>query len=183
MFVEVTACAVCLWCASERYHLLTLGTDHFIFKWHLQFCRKKCFPRLSIQQCCLIWQSRSGTNVTTALPLWVAELLPAQGRSAGCGTVEPSPLDQEVPLSGGQVKAPAAGRHVPRRSFASAQSYLQWTTMGPASGGLQALTRRRKARIGVGYSGTPWSGQAMNWNCRSSRFSLEPFCWRQKGVV
>lgn len=48
--------------------------------------------------------------------------------------------------------------------------------MGPASGGLQAFTRRRKARMGVGYSGTPWSGQAMNWNCRNSRFSLEPFC-------
>lgn len=74
-----------------------------------------------------------------------------------------------------QVKAPAASRHT--------QSYLQCTTMGPASVGLQALTRRRKARIGVGYSGTPWSGQAMNWNCRSSVFSLEPFCQRQRGVV
>ena len=61
--------------------------------------------------------------------------------------------------------------------------YLQWTTMGPASGGLQVLTLRRKARNGVGYSGTPWSGHAVNWNCRTSRFSLEPFwgcqghCW------
>ena len=53
--------------------------------------------------------------------------------------------------------------------------YLQWTTMGPASEGLQALTRRRKASVGVGYSGTPWSGQAMNWNCLTSLFSLEPF--------
>lgn len=32
---------------------------------------------------------------------------------------------------------------------------LQWTTMGPASGGLHVFTRRRKARMGVGYSGTP----------------------------
>lgn len=35
------------------------------------------------------------------------------------------------------------------------QTHLQWTTMGPASGGLQALTLRRKARKGVGCSGTP----------------------------
>lgn len=55
--------------------------------------------------------------------------------------------------------------------------HLQWTTMGPVSGGLQALTLRRKASVDVGYSGTPWSGQAMNWNCRTSLFSLEPFCW------
>ena len=47
--------------------------------------------------------------------------------------------------------------------------------MGPASGGLQVLTRRRKARKGVGYSGTPWSGHAVNWNCLTSRFSLDPF--------
>lgn len=53
--------------------------------------------------------------------------------------------------------------------------------MGPASGGLQALTLRRKARMGVGYSGTPWSGQAMNWNCLISLFSLEPFCWKRVG--
>lgn len=32
---------------------------------------------------------------------------------------------------------------------------LQCTTMGPASGGLQVFTRRRKAKMGVGYSGTP----------------------------
>lgn len=44
---------------------------------------------------------------------------------------------------------------MPKHSFVNALSYLQWTTIGPASGGLQALTRRRKARIGVGYSGTP----------------------------
>lgn len=54
--------------------------------------------------------------------------------------------------------------------------YLQCTTMGPASGGLQVLTLRRKARKGVGCSGTPWSGQAVNWNCLTSLFSLDPFC-------
>lgn len=54
--------------------------------------------------------------------------------------------------------------------------YLQCTTIGPASGGLQVLTLRRKARKGVGCSGTPWSGQAVNWNCLTSRFSLDPFC-------
>lgn len=55
-------------------------------------------------------------------------------------------------------------------------SYLQCTTMGPASGGLQVLTLRKKARKGVGCSGTPWSGQAVNWNCLTSLFSLDPFC-------
>lgn len=61
---------------------------------------------------------------------------------------------------------------------------LQWTTMGPASGGLHVFTRRRKAKMGVGYSGTPWSGQAMNWNCLTSRFSLEPFCrQRERGKM
>ena len=54
-------------------------------------------------------------------------------------------------------------------------AYLQCTTIGPASGGLQVLTRRRKAKNGVGCSGTPWSGQAVNWNCLTSLFSLEPF--------
>lgn len=34
-------------------------------------------------------------------------------------------------------------------------SYLQCTTIGPASGGLQVLTLRKKARKGVGCSGTP----------------------------
>lgn len=33
--------------------------------------------------------------------------------------------------------------------------YLQCTTIGPASGGLQVLTLRKKARKGVGCSGTP----------------------------
>lgn len=54
--------------------------------------------------------------------------------------------------------------------------YLQWAMMGPASGGLQALTLRRKLRKGVGYSGTPWSGQAVNWNWRTSLRSLQPLC-------
>lgn len=56
-------------------------------------------------------------------------------------------------------------------------AHLQCTTMGPVSGGWQALTLRRKASVAVGYSGTPWSGQARNWNCRTSLFSLKPFCW------
>lgn len=54
--------------------------------------------------------------------------------------------------------------------------------MGPASGGLQVFTLLRKARNGVGYSGTPWSGQAVNWNCRTSRFSLEPF-WNESNCL
>lgn len=66
-------------------------------------------------------------------------------------------------------------------------SHLQCTTMGPASGGLHDFTRLRKARKGVGCSGTPWSGQAVNWNCLTSLFSLEPFWrrglgWRERSV-
>lgn len=64
----------------------------------------------------------------------------------------------------------------PHTRLGEGNRYLQCTTMGPASGGLQVFTRLRKARNGVGYSGTPWSGQAVNWNWRTSRFSLEPFC-------
>lgn len=62
------------------------------------------------------------------------------------------------------------------KGFYSIGSYLQCTTMGPASGGLHVFTLRKKARKGVGCSGTPWSGQAVNWNCLTSLFSLEPFC-------
>ncbi|TNN88365.1 hypothetical protein EYF80_001147 [Liparis tanakae] len=69
-------------------------------------------------------------------------------------------------------------KHLKRRH----KHYGLWTTMGPASEGLQAFTLRRKARMGVGYSGTPWSGHAMNWNCLTSLFSLEPFCRRVGGV-
>lgn len=42
-----------------------------------------------------------------------------------------------------------------RKTNALSGSYLQCTTMGPASGGLQVLTLRKKARKGVGCSGTP----------------------------
>lgn len=55
-------------------------------------------------------------------------------------------------------------------------TYLQWTTMGPASEGLMCRTRRRNMRKGDGWSGTPWSGQAVNWNCRISRRSKLPDC-------
>lgn len=61
-------------------------------------------------------------------------------------------------------------------------THLQCTIIGPASGGLQALTLRRKARNGVGCSGTPWSGQAVNWKWRTSRFSLEPL-WTSRQIV
>lgn len=53
---------------------------------------------------------------------------------------------------------------------------LQWTMIDPASGGLLALTRLININSGVGWSGTPWSGQAVNWNWRTSRFSENPYC-------
>lgn len=78
-----------------------------------------------------------------------------------------------------QLGAPVEIRTEHRRlrwNYGNVAADLQWAMMGPASGGLQVFTLRRKARKGVGYSGTPWSGHAVNWNWRTSRFSLEPFC-------
>lgn len=52
--------------------------------------------------------------------------------------------------------------------------YLQWTTIGPAEGGLDILTLRMKERSPVAWYGTPWSGQPVKWNCLTSRTSLKP---------
>ncbi|TNN86139.1 hypothetical protein EYF80_003556 [Liparis tanakae] len=46
--------------------------------------------------------------------------------------------------------------------------YLQWTTTGPPSGGVEALTRRRKASSPVAWYGTPCSGQEVKWNWHTS---------------
>ena len=46
----------------------------------------------------------------------------------------------------------------------------------PVSGAVMNLTRRMKSSSGVGWSGTPWSGHAVNWNCFTSRRSLLPSC-------
>lgn len=53
-------------------------------------------------------------------------------------------------------------------------SYLQWTTIGPAEGGLEILTLRMKESSPVAWYGTPWSGQPVKWNCLTSRTSLKP---------
>jgi len=55
-------------------------------------------------------------------------------------------------------------------------AHLQCTTIGPASGGCVALTRRMKISSGLGLSGTPWSGHAVNWNWRTSQRSEKPLC-------
>lgn len=52
--------------------------------------------------------------------------------------------------------------------------YLQWTTIGPADGGLEILTLRMKESSPVAWYGTPWSGQPVKWNCLTSRTSLKP---------
>lgn len=52
--------------------------------------------------------------------------------------------------------------------------YLQWTTIGPAEGGLEILTLRMKESSPVAWYGTPWSGQPVKWNCLTSRTSLKP---------
>ena len=60
-------------------------------------------------------------------------------------------------------------------------TYLQCTTRGPASAGLYLLTRLLNASSAVGYSGTPWSGHTVKWNCFTSRssFSLS-WCTKKK---
>lgn len=54
--------------------------------------------------------------------------------------------------------------------------HLQWTTMGPAVGGLDIFTRRINDKSPVAWYGTPWSGQPVKWNCFTSRTSLKPLC-------
>lgn len=61
--------------------------------------------------------------------------------------------------------------------------YLQCDITGPESGGVLAFTLLIKANNGVGWSGTPWSGQAVNWNWRTSRFSGYPCRWTWKVLI
>lgn len=63
-----------------------------------------------------------------------------------------------------------------RRACVDALQYLQWTTIGPAVGGLDILTRRINDNNPVAWYGTPWSGQPVKWNCFTSRTSLKPLC-------
>ena len=52
--------------------------------------------------------------------------------------------------------------------------YLQCVIAGPASGVFIEITLLRNWRNGAGCSGTPWSGQAVYWNCFTSRRSVYP---------
>lgn len=98
--------------------------------------------------------------MANGIPRFPSQRDPPLAKSCPCPQVKPTLLNSASLPGGPEGK----------------ELYLQCTTMGPASGGLQVFTLLRKARKGVGYSGTPWSGHAVNWNCRTSRFSLEPFC-------
>lgn len=60
--------------------------------------------------------------------------------------------------------------------------YLQWTTIGPAVGGLDILTRRMNDSSPVAWYGTPWSGQPVKWNCFTSRTSLKPLCEMKENI-
>ena len=48
-------------------------------------------------------------------------------------------------------------------SYHSIHTHLQWSSMGPCNGLYSCLIRQWKARMGVAYSGTPWSGQEVKW--------------------
>lgn len=63
-----------------------------------------------------------------------------------------------------------------------AWQYLQWTTIGPAVGGLDILTRRMNDSSPVAWYGTPWSGQPVKWNCFTSRTSLKPLCEMKENI-
>lgn len=56
---------------------------------------------------------------------------------------------------------------------------LQCVIIGPESCGVMVLTRLMNSKSGVGWSGTPWSGQAVNWNCRTSLLSAQQSCVRR----
>ena len=72
--------------------------------------------------------------------------------------------------------------------------YLQCVIAGPASGVFIEITLLRNWRNGAGCSGTPWSGQAVYWNCFTSRRSVYPIyfhwkiykiipnCWRNMSI-
>lgn len=54
--------------------------------------------------------------------------------------------------------------------------YLQWTTIGPPSWGLDERMRRKKVSRGPGWVGTPWSGHTVKWNWRTRFISPVPSC-------
>ena len=59
--------------------------------------------------------------------------------------------------------------------------YLQCVIAGPASGVFIEITLLRNWRNGAGCSGTPWSGQAVYWNCFTSRRSVYPiYCYEKR---
>lgn len=53
-------------------------------------------------------------------------------------------------------------------------TYLQWTTIGPARAGFNALTFFRNFSIPIGVKGTPKSGQLVKWSCVTSLSALQP---------
>ena len=63
--------------------------------------------------------------------------------------------------------------------------YLQCVIAGPASGVFIEMTLLRNWRNGAGCSGTPWSGQAVYWNCFTSRRSVYPiyFYWKRYKII
>lgn len=56
------------------------------------------------------------------------------------------------------------------------QTYLQWTTTGPAWAGFNVLTFFRNFSIPMGVKGTPKSGQLVKWSCVTSLSALQPSC-------
>lgn len=89
-------------------------------------------------------------------------------------------LSAHFPLVAALPSRPVSPHELLRAQAAPA--HLQCTTMGPALGGLENLTRRMKDRSPVAWQGTPWSGQPVKWNCFTSRISLDPLCQHGGGV-
>lgn len=61
--------------------------------------------------------------------------------------------------------------------------YLQWTTIGPLKKLLRAFTLRRSLRRRCGSSGTPWSGQLVNWMWVTSLPDVLSLPWTKRSMT
>lgn len=57
---------------------------------------------------------------------------------------------------------------------------LQCTTTGPSFRGSSCITFHTKCSSWAGYSGTPWSGHTVKWNCRTILSALLPSLCKEK---
>lgn len=160
------------WSSVLKAHI----TDAWVLRWFRVDLRTDEFAELKRRPHTALLMNKASNSYITSRTFWLCKLMRLrENKQRICvysafitGPREAERIDRNMQVL--CFVTPAKHKH----AFGTD---LQWTTTGPASGGLHALTLRRKARNGVGYSGTPWSGQAVNWNCRTSLLSLQPLWW------